>query len=96
MAVLGRQNTWAILFEQVLKGNPGPESCLSKIAEAPADLLHLIRAQCHKPFSSCHWINIEAMERKCQPGYSFSIKKVVADVMVNYTIDVTLVTDIMV
>ena len=64
VAVLGRQNTCSTLFEQVLKANPGPESCLRKIAEVPADLLHLIRAQSHKPFSSCHWINTRFSHRK--------------------------------
>ena len=30
--------------------------------------------------TSCHWVNIEAMETKCQPGDSFTITKVMADV----------------
>ena len=29
--------------------------------------------------TSCHWVNIEAMEAKCQPGDTFSINKVTAD-----------------
>ena len=29
--------------------------------------------------TSCYWVNIEAMETKCQPGDSFSITKVTAD-----------------
>ena len=35
--------------------------------------------------TSCHWVHLEEMEKKCQPGDGFSINKVAADdLLVNY------------